>query len=503
MAPQVKNDNVPAAGKVPCAPARLPIAGHIPQWRRDPVKLLTEAARHGDPVRLALPGATYLLSHPRHVKHVLQDNHQNYRKGWVFDRIKPYWGESLLTADGDTWRQQRRRVQPSFKREHTVEFAPIVTARTAEMLARWEKVASSRQELALYHEMTELALVIIGDVLFGVDLWADAADMARAAQSALAVLKKRVAALAPLPLWIPTSDNRRFNGAMRMLNDRISEIIDRKQSAGDDGRSFLAMLMAARDAETGAGMSDRQLHEEILGMLQQGHDTVGESLAWTWYFLSLHPEVERKLHLEVSQVIGDRVPVVADLPQLHYANMVLQESLRMYPPVWVIPRDAINDDQIGGYRVPAGSTILLSPYLTHRHPDFWENPEAFDPERFLQARAHDRPRHAYFPFGGGPRLCMGVDMAMMEMMLIMVMVVQRHRIHLVSCHREEPECILDMVPRYRVRATLHAQLPVSGPPREEPAVVSQGACPGMSARAESVDPAPTPHGSNLGPTSHK
>ena len=182
---------------MPRAPGRLPIAGHILQWRADPVKLLTEAARQGDVVRLALPGETYFLSHPKHVKHVLQDNHQNYCKGWVFDRIKPYWGESLLTADGDTWRQQRRRVQPSFKREHTVAFAPIVTARTAEMLARWETVAASGQALALYNEMTELALVIIGDVLFGVDLWADAAEMARAAQSALAVLKKRVAALAP------------------------------------------------------------------------------------------------------------------------------------------------------------------------------------------------------------------------------------------------------------------------------------------------------------------
>ena len=457
MAVEARKDNVAAGGEAPRAPHRRPIAGHILQWRADPVKLLTAAARQNDVVRLALPGATYLLTHPRGVKHVLQDNHQNYRKGWVFDRIKPYWGESLLTADGDAWRQQRRRVQPSFKREHTAGFAPIITARTAEMIARWETVAAARQELSLYQEMTELALVIIGDVLFGVDLWADAADMAKEAQSALAVLKKRVAALAPLPLWVPTSDNRRFNGAMRMLNDRISAIVERTQRDGDKPRSFLAMLMAARDAETGAAMTDRQLHEEVLGMLQQGHDTVGESLAWTWYLLSLHPEVERKLHDEIADVVGDRPPVVADIPRLTYAHMILQESLRVYPPVWVIPRDAIGDDEIGGYRIAAGSTILLSPYLTHRHPDCWENPEAFDPERFLPARSADRVRHAYFPFGGGPRLCMGVDMAMTEMLLIMVMVVQRFRVHLVSGHREEPECILDMVPRHHVRATLQTR----------------------------------------------
>jgi cytochrome P450 len=484
MIPQTTNGTAGTGGNAPRVPRGVPIAGHIPQWRKDPVRLLTDAARQADVVRLQLPGATYLVSHPSHVKHVLQDNNQNYIKGWVFNRIRPYWGQSLLTAEGEVWRQQRRRVQPSFKREHTTGFAPIVTARTAEMLARWEKTASDRGELSLYNEMTELALVIIGDILFGVDLWTDAKAMARAAQSALAVLKKRVAALAPLPLWVPTTDNRRFNNAMHLLHHRISEIVERKRQSEDPGETFLAMLMAARDTDTGAPMSDTQLHEEILGMLQQGHDTVGEALAWTWYLLSLHPEIEHKLHLEVAHAIGDRVPTVADLPRLQYAHMILQESLRLYPPVWVIPRDAIKDDEIGGCRIPAKSTILLSPYITHRHPDFWENPEAFDPDRFLPARSHDRPRHAYFPFGGGPRLCMGVDMAMMEMMLIMVMVVQRFRLHLVSCHREEPECILDMIPRNRVRATLQRQQPIAGPSLAE-AVGAPAKCP---VHAETGDP---------------
>jgi cytochrome P450 len=442
-------------------PRGCPIAGHIPAWRKDPVKLVSEAARFGDVVRLALPGETYLLNHPKHVKHVLQDNHQNYRKGWVFDRIRPYWGESLLTAEGETWRQQRRRVQPSFKREHTSAFAPTITRRTAEMLARWDSGAGSGQELDVYNEMTQLALVIIGDVLFGVELWSDVSEIAGAVQTALRVLKSRVAALAPVPLWIPTRSNRRFNAAMGTLNHRVAHIVEENRRAGEGmGGSFVARLMEARDVTTGARMSDRQLHEEIIGMLQQGHDTIGETLAWTWYLLSLHPEVERKLFLEVSQVLGDRTPVVADVERLEYATMILQESMRVYPPVWVIPRDAIADDEIGGYRIPRGSTVLLSPYLTHRHPEFWENPEAFDPERFRPERAKGRPRHAYFPFGGGPRQCMGADMAMMETLLIMAMVVQKYRLHLVSGHREEPECILDMVPRNHVRATLHRQRPI-------------------------------------------
>ena len=440
----------------PARPPGNPILGHIPQWRKDPLKLITEAARLGDVVRLQLPGRTFLLNHPAHVKHVLQDNHQNYEKGWVFDRLRPYWGESLLTAEGDVWRKQRLRVQPSFKREHTTGFAPIITRRTAEMLDRWDTSADRGGELVMYDEMTRLALVIIGDVLFGVELWDDVSRMTSAVQSAMRVLKTRVAALAPLPLWIPTADNRRFNAAMQTLKGGVDRIVEQTRTSGAHGRSFVAMIMDARD-ENGERMSGEQLQYEVIGMLQQGHDTIGESLAWTLYLLSLHPEIERKLHEEIERVLGGRVPVVADLEHLEYATMVVHESLRLIPPVWILPRDAIRDDKIGGFDIPAKSTILLCPYLTHRHPQFWENPEAFDPERFLPERAKARPRHAYFPFGAGPRLCMGVDMAIMETMLILAMVVQRFKVHLVPGHREEPECILDMIPRHGVRVTLRRQ----------------------------------------------
>jgi cytochrome P450 len=441
----------------PPRPPGSAVLGHIPQWRQDPIKLLTDAARLGDVVRLSLPGRTFLLNHPAHVKHVLQDNHLNYVKGWVFDRIKPYWGESLLTAEGDTWRKQRLRVQPSFKREHTVGFAPTITRRTGEMLDRWGESADRGGEVVLYDEFTRLALVIICDVLFGVELWSDVSKMTGAVQTALRVLKTRVAALAPLPLWVPTPDARRFNAAMRTLKNGVDDIVEQTRRGGDASRNFVARLMEARDSETGERMSDEQLRYEVIGMLQQGHDTIGETLAWTFYLLSLHPEIERKLHDEVTRVLDGRVPVVADLEHLKYATMVVHESLRIIPPVWVIPRDAVKDDEIGGFKVPAKSTVLLCPYLTHRHRDFWENPEAFDPDRFLPENAKGRPRHAYFPFGGGPRLCMGLDMAIMETLLMLAMVVQRYRVHLVPGHREEPECILDMIPRYGVRATLRRQ----------------------------------------------
>jgi cytochrome P450 len=246
---------------------------------------------------------------------------------------------------------------------------------------------------------------------------------------------------------------------MRTLHGYIETILQRTREAGDDAPSFLKMLMEARDPESGSAMTERQLHEEILGMLQQGHDTVGEALAWVWYLVSMHPDVERRLYDEVSAVVGDREPGLSDLPRLTYANMVLQEAMRLYPPVWVIPRDAMSADRIGSCEIPAGSTILLCPYLTHRHPDFWDNPEAFDPDRFDPSRSKERPRHAHFPFGGGPRLCMGLDMATMEMLLVMTMVAQRYRLSLVAGHREEIECVLDMLPRHGVRMTLRRQRP--------------------------------------------
>ena len=239
----------------PRLPGHPLLASHLRQWRRDPVQLLTDAARLGRVVRLDLPGRTFLVTHPADVKHVLQDNHQNYCKGWVFDRIKPYWGESLLTADGDAWRRQRHRVQPSFKRERVAGCSSIVTRRTDEMLARWESAAATGGELRMHDEMTRLALTIIGDVLFGLDLWTDVPEMSAAAQAALAVLKRRVAALVPLPLWIPTADNRRFNRAMRVLHRYIDQILERTRGAGDQAPGFLKMLVEARDQDGGSPMT--------------------------------------------------------------------------------------------------------------------------------------------------------------------------------------------------------------------------------------------------------
>jgi cytochrome P450 len=215
------------------------------------------------------------------------------------------------------------------------------------------------------------------------------------------------------------------------------------------------MLLSVRDEETGQGMNDQQVRDEVMTLLIAGYETVSTALVWTWYLLSQYPEVEHRLHSELDIVLGGHQPTVEYLADLSYTRMVIEEALRLYPPAWIFGRKAIADDEIGGYSIPANSIIVLSPYITHRHPAFWENPEVFDPERFLPKRSADRPHFAYFPFGGGPRMCIGNNFALMEMQLILATVVQRYKLRLVPGHPAKPEAFLSLRPRYGLPMTLH------------------------------------------------
>ena len=296
------------------------------------------------------------------------------------------------------------------------------------MLDRWQAHAARAQPVDVAAEMSTLALDIVARALFGTDLGGDGERFVDAVQAAMGYAQHVLDHLFVPPLVIPTPTNVRARRALGIVERILRGMIHARRRAPDAGRDLLTALVHARDADTNDAMDERQLRDECLTILTAGHETPAVSLTGTWYLLGEHPAVERRLHAELAEVLGGRVPSVADLDRLGYTRQMLEESLRLYPPAWALPRQAYEEDEIGGYRVLAGTPVTLSPYVTHRHPDFWEDPERFDPDRFAPERRAALGEYAYLPFGGGPRGCIGREFAMLEARLILAMVAQRFRL---------------------------------------------------------------------------
>jgi cytochrome P450 len=344
-------------------------------------------------------------------------------------------------------------MQPAFHRKRLAAFGTLMTSATVMMLDQWQAIAEGNQRLDVAAEMLHLTLRIVGQALFTIDLSDETHSVGQAVTTVNRLLSDYIYAPFP-PLSVPTPRTRRLRAARRTLDQVVHGIIAQHRQQDTDTGDLLSMLLFVRDEETGQGMNDQQVHDEVMTLLLAGHETVSIALTWTWYLLSQHPEVERRLHAELDEVLGGQMPTVDHLGKLSYTRMVLEEALRLYPPAWIFGRKALADDEIGGYFIPANSMIVLSPYVTHRHPTFWEDPEAFDPERFAPERSASRPHYAYFPFGGGPRLCIGSNFALMEMQFILATIAQRYRLHLVPGHLIEPEALLSLRPRYGLPMTL-------------------------------------------------
>jgi cytochrome P450 len=431
--------------------------GFLAVMRHDPLGFLMECARrYGDVVEMQFPPwRGFLLTHPDGVKHVLQENHHNYWKGIVFAKLKRVAGEGLVFSDGELWRRQRQLIQPAFHRERITAMAEMMVETTTGMLDRWRSQAAAGQGLDVASEMSSLTLEIVSKALFGTDLGADQAAFTDAVTAGLAYANHLVNHMLALPMAIPTAANRRGRRAIAALDRIVWKIIAQRRREPCDRGDLLAMLLTASDAETNEPMDDKQLRDECITFLIAGHETTAVALSWAWHLLSTHPSTERRLHAEVDEVLGDRLPTLRDLAGLPYVRMVLEESMRLYPPVWATNRQAYADDEIAGHRIPANSTVTVSPYVTHRNPVFWEEAEVFDPERFTPERSAARPEWAYFPFGGGPRGCVGRQFAMLEGQLVLAMVAQRFRLRNVPGHPIEAHPILTLRPRYGVRMTLH------------------------------------------------
>lgn len=416
---------------MPPMPRRSRFLGHIPQMMRDPLAFLTGAVRqYGDVIRLALGGKhSYLVAHPNEVKQILQDENQRFGKDPRVENLRVLLGDGLFTSEDETWLAQRRLMQPAFHRRQLAALAGSMAESTAVTTDRWQKAAAEQTPLDIVHEMILLTQHIVVSTLFGMDLGDRDEQVVLAMEQAIRLFGGFNKTL--LPAFVPTPRRIRFRQALHTLDRLMYQIIDERRRSGLERADLLALLLNARDPETGVGMTDRQLRDEVMTLFIGGHETSAMTLAWACHLLGQHPEVETRLHAEVDAVLGGRTPTIEDLPSLRYTRMIVDEVLRLYPAGWLASRQARADSIVGGYAIPAQSIIFISSYVTHRHPAFWEQPDVFDPERFHPERASQRPRFAYFPFGGGPRLCIGYHFALMEVQIALAMIAQRYVLRLV------------------------------------------------------------------------
>jgi cytochrome P450 len=432
----------------------------LPQLRSDPVGTFLDAAdQYGDIAHLkAGPYHGFLLSDPADIKHVLQDNARNYHKSPLYQRLRDSLGNGLLTSEDSFWLRQRRLAQPAFHRQRLVAMADVMVSCAEQRLDRWEQTAANGETIDLVAEMMTLTQAIIVRTMFSTDL----GETAEIVNRTWPIINRRIGETfwsTKLETTLPLPANRRFARALRELDTVVYRIIaDRRQTRRDEA-DLLSMFLSARDEETGAGMTDRQLRDEVMTMLLAGHETTSLALSWTYYLLSRHPETERTITDEVDRVIGDRRPGFTHGDQLVYTRRVLEESLRLYPPAWGFSRLALGDDQIGGYRVPNGSIVFLIPFVIHRRPKLWPDPERFDPDRFTPEHESARPRFAYIPFGGGPRGCIGNQFAMLEAQLIVAAIAQRYRIELVPEQTIRPEPLITLRPTPGIRARIKKRGP--------------------------------------------
>lgn len=412
-------------------PRGLPLLGVMPEMVNDMLGLFTKTARHyGGIAQFKLLNSTYLLvTNPDYVKYILQDNYKNYIRGRSVETGRVLLGNGLPLIDGDFWLHERRLLQPAFHRERLARLVSRVGEVIDSFLGAWEQKARTHPTLDMQDEMMRLTLTVIIKSMFRVDIDDKIAALSHAFNVASEFMLWRSQQMWAPPLSVPTKRNREYNGALKTLNETIYPLIaEAREHPKDD---LLGMLLEMRDEDTGEGMSDQQARDEVVTMFFAGHETTAASLTWAFYLLATHPEVEEQLREEIWSVLQGRAPTSEDLPKLTYMQQVIHETLRLYPAAYLFAREALTDDVIDGYPIPAKTLIFITPYITHRNPDYWRDPERFDPSRFAPQNNANRTRHVYYPFGEGPHVCIGNHFALMEMQLILAMVLQRFKLKLV------------------------------------------------------------------------
>ncbi len=406
-------------------------------FTRDALAQLCAAfAQYGDAFRVYSPitqAHIYVFSHPDHVRRVLVDNHQNYTKGIGIERVGILLGKGLMVSEGELWRRQRRMIQPAFHRDVIARMVGHIRAANQELLDKWMECADTHREINVTQDMSDVTLSIVLRSIFGADL------------------EIMTAAYGSNPFALLTDETERnlaFAYKFRALSKLIMDCVKRRRAQNGEHFDLLAMMMAARDRKSGEPMPDKQLLDEVMTLIVAGHETTASALNWMWYLLSQHLDVEDRLHQEIDTLPSPSA--MDEVLQFAYSRQVIDETLRLYPPGWLLTRRSIEADEIGGYAIAPNTDVFISPYIVHRHPGYWPAPERFDPARFAASEAAGRNRFCYLPFALGPRACIGEDFAMVEMMLHTIMLARHIRLRYLPQHPIELECQINLRSKHSI-----------------------------------------------------
>ncbi|MGI9166311.1 MAG: cytochrome P450 [Pyrinomonadaceae bacterium] len=421
-----------ARAPLPPGPKGHPILGVMPEFNRDTLRFITRCRDYGDVVRARFLYVTaYFLYHPNDIEYVVSTNAKNFVKAMslrsnFFQRLV---GNGLLTSEGEVWKRQRRLAQPAFHRQRISVYGDVMVDFTQRMISTWRE----GEIRDIHRDMMRLTLEIVVRTLFNADVSQDADKVGRVLSQIVKPFASQATVKWILDNRLPTTAHRRFHREAQQIDDIVYRIIAERHASGLDQGDLLSMLLEAQD-EDGSQMTDKQLRDEVMTIFLAGHETTALTLSWTWYLLAQNPAVEEKFHAELDEVLGGRLPAMEDLQRLKYTDMIVREAMRLYPPAYGLGREAIEDCEIGGFRVPRKTQVFMFQWVTQRDPRFFPEPDAFQPERWTEEFANGLPKYAYFPFGGGPRFCIGNTFATMEILLVLVTIGQRFRLSLAPDH---------------------------------------------------------------------
>lgn len=444
--------------EIPRGPHSIVPFRYLRIMQNEPIPFFMRLARdYGDAVQFHVgPQRIALFNHPDLIRELLVAHPRSFTKSRVLQRSKIILGEGLLTSEGELHQRQRRLAQPAFHRDRIAHYAAVMVERAAATRDAWR----AGETLDIHQEMMRLTLSVVAKTLFDAEVEGEAGEIGRALTSLIDLFPALMNPLSTYLRNLPVPSTLRFRKAIKRLDRTIYGIIEERRASGEDRGDLLSMLLLAQDDEgDGGGMTDRQVRDEAMTLFLAGHETTANALAWTFYLLAQHPDVAGEIQRVIDAVLGDRLPTAADYPRLQYVEMVLAESMRLYPPAWAVSRLAVEDVDVGGWRVPRDAVVVASQAVTHRDPRWWPEPDRFDPRRFAPDAKLARPKFAYFPFGGGTRVCIGEGFAWMEGVLLLATLAQRWRMELVS-RDVEPKATITLRPKGGIRVRL-SPIPVS------------------------------------------